>query len=75
MLWIMMRNITLTVAILLSVAFTVALAASAATKHRRAAQANSPAYNAAARGAGSGISFSTACLPTDSPCRTKPDSW
>src|SRR6516165_11064978 len=69
-----MRKIALTFAILLS-AFTVASAASAATKHRRAAQTNLPAYNAAAYGAGSGISYSTACLPTDSPCRTKPDDW
>jgi hypothetical protein len=53
-----MRKIALTVAILLSVAFTVASAVSAATKHRRAAQTNSPAYNAAAHGAGSGISYS-----------------
>ena len=43
-----MRKIVLTFAILLSVAFTVASAASGATKHRRAAQTNSPAYNAAA---------------------------
>ena len=68
-----MRKIALTFAILLSVAFT-ASAASAATKHRRAAQANSPAYNAAAsRAFPSGVSLSTACLPTDSPCRTMPD--
>ena len=61
--------------IILLSAFTVASAVSAATKHRRAAQTNSPAYNAAAYGAGSGISYSTACLPTDSPCRTRPDDW
>jgi hypothetical protein len=42
-----MRKIALTFAILLS-AFTVASAASAATKHRRAAQTNSPVYNAVA---------------------------
>jgi hypothetical protein len=53
-----MRKIALTFIILLS-AFTVASAVSAATKHRRAAQTNSPAYNAAAYGAGSGISYST----------------
>src|SRR5215471_3676919 len=68
-----MRKIALTFAILLS-ALTVASAASAATKHRRAAQTNSPAYNPAAYGTGGGISYSTACLPTDSPCRTKRDT-
>ena len=69
----MIQRITLAIAIVLSVAIT---AAPAATKHRRAAQANPPIYNAAAsRGAVSGISLSTACKPTDSPCRTQPDSW
>jgi hypothetical protein len=69
----MIPKIMLTVVIVLSVAST---AASAATKHRRATQANPPIYNAAAsRGAVSGISLSTACKPTDSPCRTQPDSW
>jgi hypothetical protein len=69
----MIPKITLTVAIVLGIAIT---AASAATKHRRPAQANPPVYNAAAsRGAVSGISLSTACLPSQSPCRTQPDSW
>jgi len=68
----MMRKIALKVAILLGLALTVASVASAATKHRRAAQANSPAYNAAR---GGGVSLSTECRPTDSPCRTQPDSW
>ena len=69
----MIAKITLTVAIVLGVAIT---AASAATKHRRPAQANPQIYNAAAsRGAVGGISLSTACGPSQSPCRTQPDSW
>jgi hypothetical protein len=69
----MIAKITLTVVIVLGLAIT---AASAATKHRRPAQANPQFYNAAAsRAAPSGISLSTACLPSDSPCRTQPDSW
>jgi len=57
-------------------AYQAKYAASGATKHRRAAQTNSPAYNAAAsRAFPSGVSLSTACLPTDSPCRTRPDDW
>jgi hypothetical protein len=69
----MIPKITLTVAIVLGVAIT---AASAATKHRRPAPAYPPVYNtAASRGAVGGISLSTACLSTDSPCRTQPDSW
>jgi hypothetical protein len=43
---LVMRKIALTVAILLSIAFTVASAASAATKHRR--PAHPPPNNAAA---------------------------
>jgi hypothetical protein len=57
-----MQKIALTVAILLGVAFTVA-SASAATKHRRPAHVNPPTNNAAA-----GVSMTTACLPSDSPC-------
>jgi hypothetical protein len=69
----MISKITLTVAIVLGLAIT---AASAATKHRRPAQGDPPVYNAAiSRGVPSGISLSTACLPTQSPCRTQPDSW
>lgn len=69
----MITKITLTVAIVLGVAITTA---SAATKHRRPVQANMPVYNAAvSRGVPNGVSLSTACLPTDSPCRTQPDSW
>ena len=69
----MIPKITLTVAIVLGFAI---IAASAATKHRRPTQANPSIYNAAVgRGAVSGISLSTACLPSDSPCRTQPDSW
>jgi hypothetical protein len=69
----MIPKITLTVAIVLGVAITTA---SAATKHRHPVQANIPVYNAAvSRGVPSGVSLSTACLPTDSPCRTQPDSW
>jgi hypothetical protein len=69
----MVTKIILTVAIVLGVVVT---AASAATKHRRPAPASPPVYNAAAsRGIPSGVSLSTACKPTDSPCRTQPDSW
>jgi hypothetical protein len=69
----MITKMILTVAIVLGVAVN---AASAATKHRRPAPANPPVYNAAAsRGLPSGVSLSTACKPTDSPCRTQPDSW
>ena len=69
----MIPKIILTVAIVLGVAVT---AASAATKHRRLAQANPPVYNAAtSRAVPSGISLSTACLPSQSPCRTQPDTW
>jgi hypothetical protein len=69
----MIPKITLIVAIGLGLAMT---AASAATKHRRPAQANPLVYNAAtSRAVPSGISLSTACKPTDSPCRTQPDTW
>jgi hypothetical protein len=67
----MIPKIALTVAIVLGLAMT---AASAATKHRRPAQGNLPVYNAATA-VPSGISLSTACKPTDSPCRTQPDTW
>jgi len=69
----MIPKIVLTVVIVLGVAISTA---SAATKHRRPAQTNPPVYNAAvSRGVPGGVSLSTACLPTDSPCRTQPDSW
>jgi hypothetical protein len=70
----MVTKIILTVAIVLGVAVTTA---SAAARHRRPAPANPPVYNAAGSRAGlpSGVSLSTACKPTDSPCRTQPDSW
>ena len=69
----MITKITLAVAIVLGLAVT---AASAATKHRRPAPANPPVYNAAgSRAVPSGVSLSTACLPSQSPCRTQPDSW
>jgi len=57
-----MAKVTLTIAILL-VAVTTA---STATSH-----ANPPIYNVDVNG----VSLSTACLPSDSPCRTKPDDW
>ena len=59
--------------ILLSAAIILsgALAASAATKHHRVTRFGPMIYNAVPNG----VSLSTACLPTDSPCRTKPDSW
>jgi hypothetical protein len=69
----MIPKITLTVAIILGLAIP---GASAATKHRRSAQTNPPFYNAAAgREPPGGISLSTACTPSASPCRTQPDSW
>jgi hypothetical protein len=69
----MITKIIITIAIVLGVAVS---AASAANKHRRPAPANPPVYNSAAsRGLPSGVSLSTACKPTDSPCRTQPDSW
>jgi hypothetical protein len=69
----MISKITLTVAIILGLAIP---GAAAATKHRRAAHANPPFYNAAAgREVPGGISLSTACTPSASPCRTQPDSW
>jgi hypothetical protein len=60
-------KIALSAAIILS----AAVPASAATKHRRVARVSPMIYNAAPNG----VSLSTACLPTDSPCRTKPDGW
>jgi hypothetical protein len=68
-----MLKITIAAAIVLSVA---APTASAATKHRRPAPVNAAVYNAAAgRPASGGVSLSTACTPTHSPCRTQPDTW
>jgi hypothetical protein len=63
-----MAKVTLTIAIVLSVAVTTA---SAATKHRRPPRANPPIYNVDVNS----VSLSTACLPSDSPCRTRPDDW
>ena len=61
-------KIALSAAIILN---SAVLPASAATKHRRVARVSPMIYNAAPNG----VSLSTACLPTDSPCRTKPDGW
>jgi hypothetical protein len=79
-----MPKIMLAIAIVLSIFFTAATAASAATKHRRPAHVNPLVYNAGAgyagygagsnAGVGGGISLSTACLG-QSPCRTQPDGW
>jgi hypothetical protein len=66
-----MLKIVVTSAILFSVAVTTGTAAS---KHRRPPHARAPVYNATG-GVPSGISLSTACKPTDSPCRTQPDTW
>jgi hypothetical protein len=63
-----MPKVMVVAAIILGVAVT---AASAASKHRRSAPANPPVYNASA----GGVSTSTACLPSQSPCRTQPDTW
>jgi hypothetical protein len=62
-------KITLTVAIVLCAAFTVA--AAAATKHHRTVHARSPIYNTGPNN----VSVSTQCLPSDSPCRTRADDW
>jgi hypothetical protein len=68
-----MLKIMVTAAVVLGVA---APTASAATKHRRPASVNASVYNAAAsRPASAGVSLSTACTPTQSPCRTQPDTW
>ncbi|MGN6747915.1 MAG: hypothetical protein ACTHJS_04905 [Xanthobacteraceae bacterium] len=67
-----MLKIMITAAILLGLA---APTASAATKHRRA-PVNAAVYNAtASRPASGGVSLSTACTSTQSPCRTQPDTW
>jgi hypothetical protein len=69
----MIPKITIAAAMVLSLAATTA---SAAIKHRHPPRANAPIYNAGAnRGAVGGVSLSTACKPTDSPCRTQPDAW
>jgi hypothetical protein len=60
-------KITLTVAIVLCTTFTAA----AATKHHRTVHARSPIYDTRPNN----ISLSTQCLPSDSPCRTRPDDW
>jgi hypothetical protein len=69
-----MLKITIAAAVLLGLA---APSASAATKHRRPAPVNAAVYNAAASrpASGGGVSLSTACTSTQSPCRTQPDSW
>jgi len=64
-------KIVLTVAIVFSTTFT---AATAATRHRRVAPVSSGIYNVLPGNVPNNVSLSTACLPTDSPCRTKPDS-
>jgi len=61
-------KITLTVAIVLCTTFS---AASATTKHHRTVHARSPIYNTGPNN----VSVSTQCLPSDSPCRTRPDDW
>jgi len=58
-------KIALAVAIILG----SAAAASAATKSHRAGQGHPAVSNA-----GPGI-ITNQCLPTDSPCRTRPDGW
>ena len=61
-------KITLTVAIVLCATLT---AAAAATKHHRTVHARSPTYYTGPNN----VSVSTQCLPSDSPCRTRPDDW
>jgi hypothetical protein len=58
-------KITLAAALALCLAVTVA---AAATKHRTA-HANPGAYR------GGETIITNQCLPTDDPCRTKPDGW
>jgi hypothetical protein len=60
-------QITLTIAIVLCTTFSAA----AATKHHRNVYARSPIYDTRPNN----ISVSTQCLPSDSPCRTRPDDW
>jgi len=60
-------EVVLGAAIVLSAAFP----ASAATKHHRVTHISPMIYNVVPNN----ISVSTACLPSDSPCRTQPDSW
>jgi hypothetical protein len=70
---LMNTRIMLAVAIVLSTAFT---AAAAATKHRRVSHVGPGLYNVVPGNlVHNGVSLSTACLPTDSPCRTQPDGW
>jgi hypothetical protein len=66
----MLANPTLTFAltVVLCIAFG---AAAAASKRHRASEARPTIYNVAPHG----VSFTTQCLPTDSPCRTRPDDW
>jgi hypothetical protein len=60
-------EVALATAIVLSVVFP----GSAATKHHRVTRIGPMIYHAVP----DGVSLSTACLPTGSPCRTKPDGW
>ena len=60
-------KVALSTAIILS----ISLPAWAATKHHRVSRISPMNYNVVPNG----VSLSTACLPTDSPCRTKPDGW
>jgi ABC-type uncharacterized transport system substrate-binding protein len=59
------------VALATAITLSIALPASAATKHHRVTRIGPMIYHAVP----DGVSLSTACLPTDSPCRTKPDGW
>jgi len=60
-------KITLTIAIVLCTTFTAA----AATKRHRTVQTRATIYDTRPNN----ISVSTQCLPSDSPCRTRPDDW
>jgi len=57
------------IALVVAIVLGSALTAAAATKHHRAAQGHPAVSNAAP-----GI-ITNQCLPTDSPCRTRPDGW
>jgi hypothetical protein len=61
-------KITLTIAIVLCTTFS---AAATATKHHRAIQTRATIYDTRPNN----ISVSTQCLPSASPCRTRPDDW
>jgi hypothetical protein len=72
------KNVALSVAIVLSAAFT----ASAATEHRSVTHPHPAIYNVAPSydsdnlcSPSGGATCSDRCLPSGPPCRTEPDGW